>query len=150
MSKSQNGHVTNCDAIRERLATVRATPIPLMTWKAISEEWYPGVPRGTLCRIYKDPTYEPQRSEIRDKLDLPPLHIAPACPHCGAPPHAHRNCPARRNGHGKPGPHRLAINLDDPVSAAASIRANAGGDYIRQLWQRERRHWFALTGEWVE
>jgi len=44
---------------------------------------------------------------------------------------------------------RIAISLTDPASAAASIRANAGPDFLRELWERERRHWWAISGEWA-
>lgn len=108
-----------------------------------------GISHPVLIR-YEKYGIEPERRDLRARLKLPPLHTAPACQHCGAPPHAHRNCPARRNSHGKPRPPRIAIALDDPASAARSILAQRGPGYLADMAAYARRKWLVLSGEWLE
>lgn len=114
------------ESVQDRLKQERGV---LGSWEAVARKNELSV--GTVCRVASG--YEPRRPDIRAKLGLPVLLPAPACPHCGAPPHAHRNCPARRNGHRTPGPHRLAINLDDAASAARSILRNMDAGVVAEL-----------------
>jgi len=70
----------------------------------------------------------PKRPQKRLAMGLTPMRPAPACPNCGDV-HTKKTCPAQH----KPCPPRLAIRLDDPHSAARSIRRHMTTDQIAAL-----------------
>lgn len=88
------------------------------SWADVSDE-LGGVNRGILSGVASGKRRA--GPSLLKALDLPVTKFAraPACPHCGAPPNAHRHCPERANGY-RPRP-RIAISLTDPASAARSI-----------------------------
>lgn len=126
---SRNGHRTKpagmalqtLETVQARLNHERAI---LGRWEAVALK--NGLSVGTVCRVAAG--YNPRTDRIRKALGLPVLLPAPVCQHCGAPPHAHRNCPARRNGHGKPERKRWIITGRDAASIAASIRRQLPAD----------------------
>jgi ribosomal protein L32 len=69
--------------------------------------------------------------KIREKLNLPALTLVEVCPNCGKAPIAKHHC-CNGKPH-KPRPPRLAIRLDDPHSAARSIRRHMTTDQIAAL-----------------
>jgi hypothetical protein len=74
--------------------------------------------------------YEPGY-KIRKKLNLPAVVPVEVCPTCGEAPLAkHHRCNGRPPRPRRP---RLAIRLDDPASAARSIRRHMTGDNIKAL-----------------
>ncbi len=75
--------------------------------------------------------YEPRDPHIRAALNLPALAPAPVCPRCGMV-HVAKRCMSQQE---RPRPRR-AINLADPASAAATIRAYATDEYIAELVAR--------------
>ena len=85
-----------------------------------------GVNRYYLWNIVNKPGYQPP-AKICAKLGIVRLEPAPVCSKCGEI-HLRRTCPTtakKRN--------RRAINLVDPVSAAATIRNHADAAYIARL-----------------
>ena len=60
-------------------------------WRDIQKQ-YPGVPMGTLCRIAKDPDYEPKSNRLRHALGLELISVEVVPLSCGHAPVAKR-CP---------------------------------------------------------
>ena len=93
------------------------------SWRKVGEKY--GVTKGMAYRIAHG--YEPREAHIRHLLNLPALVELPPCKTCGGN-HGMKRCP----GKGKPRARR-AINLADPVSAAATILNHADREYIDRL-----------------
>jgi len=64
------------------------------TWRELQRQEFPDVPAGTLCRIGKH-GYMPQRADLRLRLGLPALSLAPVCP-AHSVVHVSRHCPPPR------------------------------------------------------
>ncbi|MFA5376900.1 MAG: hypothetical protein WC455_14210 [Dehalococcoidia bacterium] len=97
----------------------------LKTWRAVADKY--GVTCGMVYRIAVN-NYEPRDAHIRTALELPAMAPAPVCKICGEI-HVTKRC----TSHGaRPRPRR-AINLSDPVSAAATIRAHAEPEFVAEL-----------------
>ena len=130
-----------------------------ISWSGIAKELYPEedpcVWRSILWRIAKD-DYEPKNNKLRKRLGLPfiktvtacsdcnEIHlsgcpnadvptrgktaIVPVCDRCGKI-HTTKRCTSSK--HKKR--NRLSINLDNPGSAAKSIKRYMDGDLIKEL-----------------
>ena len=96
------------------------------SWRRVAAVYGNQIPAGTLCAIAHG--REPKRADHRAILGLPALAPAPVCLRCGEV-HVARRCMSRRE---RPRLRR-AINLVDPASAAATIRAYASADYVAEL-----------------
>ena len=92
-------------------------------WRKVADVF--GITGGMAYRIAHG--YEPREAHIRHLLNLPALVELPPCKTCGGN-HGMKRCP----GKGKPRARR-AINLADPVSAAATILNHADAAYVARL-----------------
>lgn len=94
-----------------------------VSWRKIGLEY--GITGGMAYRIAHG--YEPREAHIRHTLHLPALVEVAPCPKCGEI-HLRRTCPTTAKKRA-----RRAINLADPVSAAATILNHADAAYIARL-----------------
>jgi len=94
-------------------------------WRKVGELF--GINPGTAHNIAHG--YEPKSAHLRYHLDLPALVPTPPCPKCGEI-HLPKRCP-KSNGNKRP--RRVAIRVDDPISAAASIKRHLPQDIIDEL-----------------
>lgn len=124
--------VTNPDTVRERLTGLHDTQH--LSWRLIAAlPEFVGVPAGTLCTWSKT-GYLPRKHHARFgwtvTVDVPvcPIHGTVHCYDCSReivkPKHKPRTTPR---------PPRIAIRLDDPTSAAASILAHMTPWTVTQL-----------------
>ena len=86
-----------------------------------------GINSYYLWNIVTDDNYQPPL-KVASTLGVVLMRPAPACPNCGDV-HTKKTCPMQY----KPRPPRLAIRLDDPRSAARSIRRHMTKDQIAAL-----------------
>ena len=92
-------------------------------WRKVADVF--GITGGMAYRIAHG--YEPREAHIRHVLHLPALVEVAPCAKCGEI-HLRRTCPQTTRPR-----NRRAINLVDPVSAAATIRNHADAAYIARL-----------------
>ena len=121
--------------LREKLLDMKSR----LTWRQIVDELYPSeldknYVRVVLYRIASD-NYDPVNNYLRVRLGLVRRYIVYDCPRCGIPHTAPCGKVAKppaipRNVAPRP---RRAINLSDPASAAATIRAHAGQEFVAEL-----------------
>lgn len=112
------------EKVQERLKQERAI---LGRWEAVALK--NGLSVGTVCRVASG--YNPKAKHIRERLGLPVLLPVPVCLSCGQV-HIRKGCPAQQNGR-RPHRPRIAIAVDDPASAARSIRRYLPPDRVREL-----------------
>ena len=108
-----------CIVLRQRHESTKS-------WRAVAAPYgiFPSTAR-LLANGY-EPGYK-----IRKKLNLPDVVPVEVCPTCGEAPLAkHHRCNGKPS---RPRHPRLAIRLDDPASAARSIRRHMTGDNIAAL-----------------
>ena len=83
--------IRTLDTVRSEITRQRDSDLK---WREVGNT-FPGVPLGTLCRIYKDSTYIPHKPEIIKSLGLPITAPAPVCPKCGGV-HVTKRCTANK------------------------------------------------------
>lgn len=114
-------------------------------WLSIGKD-YPGVSLGTLCRIAKDPDYEPKDADLRLALGLHPLHVTVSPLACGHAPSGKRcavcHSPTKYAAH----PVMRRTVVDRGVFAAlGALYANRGvGEALYRL--ALKREFDAMTG----
>ncbi len=96
----------------------------LKSWRDVAEPYdiHPSMAR--LIAKGHDPG-----TKIRAKLHLPAKQAVEVCTKCGVA-HITKRC---TNSNGKSRPPRIAIRLDNPDSAAASIKGHMDRDRINEL-----------------
>lgn len=110
----------------ELLASLWQKRLVGMTLRAIAAE-YEEISYGDIQRCLKGEF--PKSPHKRAKLKLVTFAPAPICIKCGQV-HVTKRCV---NGNGKKGPRRVAVRVDDPESAARTIKRHFGEDELRKL-----------------
>jgi hypothetical protein len=96
------------------------------SWGDIRKKIAPDVPKIVFYKI-ANTSYEPKDPILRHKLKLPQLKEVTLCEKCGKIKSKYHECePSTR-------PPRIAIRLDNPMSAAKSIQGRMEPKLIKEL-----------------